>query len=356
VKMNWKRNLAVVALVALLLVSLAGCGGGQSGSSENGGGDADTVYHIKFGHNQDTNSPQHRGVEAFKQKVEELSNGRVQVTIYPNMQLGQMREQAEQCASGTLEMTQQPTSVLSNFNQALEVYDIPFAFDSMEAMEEIVFGPMGEKIHKGLEDTNMVALGVETLGFKNITANFPIKGPDSLKGKKIRVMPAPILIETYEAFGANPTPIEYGELYNALQQGVVDGQENAVQTYVMLKFWEVQDWATMTDHAPFLYITVANKQWLESLPPDIQENIREAALYASKAEWEEVRQSTVEWMQTIQDNGMQVYYPTEEEIAAFKAASQRVVDFVASRVGQDLVDEFMAACAEANQKYPRKTN
>ena len=127
-------------------------------------------------------------------------------------------------------------------------------------------------------------------------------------------------------------------------------------TFVMIKFLEVQDWATMTEHAPFLYITVANKQWLESLPADIQENIREAALYASKAEWEEVKLCLVEWLQTFQVIGMQVHFPTDEEFAAFMEASQRVFDFVASRVGQDLVDEFMAACAEANQKYPRQSN
>jgi len=314
---------------------------------------ASDVYQVKFGHNQDTNSPQHRGVEAFKQKVEELSGGKVKVIIYPNMQLGQMREQAEQCSNGTIEMTQQPMSVLSNFNQALEVYDIPFAFASLEAMEEVVFGPAGAKVHKGLEEKGMVALGVEMLDFKNMTANFPIKGPEGLKGKKIRVMPAPILIETYKAFGANPTPIEYGELYNALQQKVVDGQENALQTYVMLKFWEVQDWVTMTEHSPFLYLTVANKKWLESLPEDIQKNIKEAALFASKSEWEDVRKNAASWMETIKENGMQVYYPTDEELVAFKAAAKPVIDFVASRVGQEIVDDFLAACAVANEKFPK---
>jgi len=200
----------------------------------------------------------------------------------------------------------------------------------------------------------MVALGVEMLDFKQMTANFPIKGPDALKGKKMRVMPAPILIETYKAFGANPTPIEYGELYNALQQKVVDGQENALQTYVMLKFWEVQKYVTMTNHSPFLYVTVANKKWFEGLPADIQQNVRDAALYASKYEWDDVKKNAESWMETIKQNGMEVYYPTEEEIAAFKEAAKPVIDFVAGRVGKDVVDEYLKAVDEANQKYPKK--
>jgi TRAP-type C4-dicarboxylate transport system substrate-binding protein len=102
-KLN-KRNLIIISLIVILLVSMAGCKGQKQEDPGSGSGTTDKVYQIKFGHNQDTNSPQHRGVEAFKQKVEELSNGRVQVTIYPNMQLGQMREQAEQCSNGTLEI------------------------------------------------------------------------------------------------------------------------------------------------------------------------------------------------------------------------------------------------------------
>jgi len=154
-KFNFKK-LIVLCLVAILVLSLAGCSSksdsGTNPAPEKKSEPEAKTYNIKFGHNQDTNSPQHRGIEAFKQKVEELSKGQVKVTIYPNMQLGQMREQAEQAANGTIEMTQQPTSVLSNFNQALEVYDIPFAFASHDAMAEILFGPAGAKIHKGLEE------------------------------------------------------------------------------------------------------------------------------------------------------------------------------------------------------------
>ena len=354
-KFNFKK-LIVVCLVAVLVLALAGCSKpdptpapAPDSKSDPAPAKEAKTYKIKFGHNQDTNSPQHRGVEAFKQKVEELSNGQVQVTIFPNMQLGQMREQAEQAANGTIEMTQQPTSVLSNFNQALEVYDIPFLFKDMDAAQEVMFGPAAAKINKGLEEKGMVALGMETGGLKQMTANVPIKGPAALKGMKFRVMPAPILIETYKAFGANPTPIEYGEMYNALQQKVVDGQENGFQTLVMLKLWEVQKVATVTNHAPFLYITVANKTWFEGLPAEIQKNVREAALFASKSEWEEMKTNSDKWLEELKQNKMEIYVPSEQELAAFQAASKPVVEFVSGRVGADMVTELQKAAEEANK-------
>ncbi|MFZ5943049.1 MAG: TRAP transporter substrate-binding protein [Bacillota bacterium] len=350
--MNFKKIIAL-CLVALLVLSLAACSKQETapapGPAEEKKAEPAKTYNIKFGHNQDTNSPQHRGIEAFKKKVEELSNGQVKVTIYPNMQLGQMREQAEQAANGTIEMTQQPTSVLSNFNQALEVYDLPFLYKNMDAAEKVMFGPVAEKINKGLEEKGMVALGVETGGLKQMTANFPIKGPESLKGKKFRVMPAPILIETYKAFGANPTPIEYGEMYNALQQKVVDGQENGFQTLVMLKLWEVQKVVSVTNHSPFLYITVANKAWFEGLPADIQKHIRDAAQFASKSEWAEMKANSDTWLEELKKNNMEVYYPTEEEMNAFKAASKPVAEFISSRVGADVVAELQKAAEEANK-------
>lgn len=349
------KRLLLITVVAVTAISvLAGCSSSKPADTGNSGGQAQAqVVKIKFGHNQDTNSPQHRGAEAFKQKVEELSGGKIQVTIYPNMQLGQMREQAEQVQAGTLEMTQQPASVWSNFAPAVQAYDIPFLFANNDAMYEVISGPVGKEILKTFEEKGLKGLGYETGGLKNMTANFPIKSPQDLKGKKMRVMPAPILIETYKALGANPTPVEYGELYNALQQGVVDGQENPLQTISMIKLYEVQKHITMTQNGPMLYITAANKKWFDSLSPELQQNIIDAMAYADEVEWKDLAKNEETYLKEIKDAGMQVYYPTKEELQAFKDATKPVVDFIADKVGKDLVDKLLAAANEVNAKYQK---
>lgn len=345
-----RKTLALVA-VLVLIATLAVATGGCANTQTAGGGDAQDVIKIKFGHNQDTASPQHVGALAFKERVEELSGGKIQVTIYPNMLLGQMREQAEQVQSGSIEMTKQPASVWSNFAPAVQAFDIPFLFANNAAMYEVVTGPVGQEILNTFHDKGLMGLGYESGGLKNITANFPIKSPADLKGKKMRVMPAPILIETYRALGANPTPVEYGELYNALQQGVVDGQENPLQTITMLKLWEVQRHLTLTQNGPMLYITAANKAWFESLAAELQQNIRDAMAYADEVEWADLAQNEASYLQQVEENGMEVYYPTAEELQSFRAATQSVVEFVADKAGQDIVDKLVAAAAEANKKY-----
>ncbi|NPV70054.1 MAG: TRAP transporter substrate-binding protein [Firmicutes bacterium] len=352
------RVVALVVAGVLVVSLLAGCSGSQPAAPAPGGQPKaeqpkQEVFKVKFGHNQDTNSPQHRCAEAFKQKVEELSKGRVQVTVYPNMQLGQLRQQAEQVQAGTQEMSMQPVSVWGNFAQALEGFDIPFLFANNDAMFEVVTGPVGQEVFKALEAKGLVQIGVETGGLKVMTGKAPYRGPKDLKGKKFRVMPAPILIETYKAFGANPTPVEYGELYNALQQGVVDGQENPLQTLSMLKLWEVQKAVTITNNGPMLYVTVGNKKWFDSLPKDLQQNIRDAMAYADKIEWEDLKKNEEGYLKQLKEKGMEVYSPTPEEMQAFREASKPVVEFIAGRIGKDLVDKLMKTAEAANIKYSK---
>ena len=311
------------------------------------------VIKVRFGHNLATTTPMHAGAEAFKQKVEELSGGQIEVTIFPSMQLGQMREQAEQVQAGTLQITQQPASVISNFDQSLEVYDIPFLFANLDALQEVVEGEVGMEILKGLEDNGFKGLGYQTGGLKQMYGATPFRGPQDLAGLKMRVMPAPILVETYKTLGANPITIEFGELYNALQQGVADGMENPMQTVNMLKMYEVQDAATIVNIGPMLYITVANKAWFDSLTPELQANLLEAQAYADQIQWDAIRAEEPKYFENAKAGGMEIYYPTPEEMQAFREKAAPVNDFVAGRVGQDLVDRVLAAAEAANAKFAK---
>ncbi|MDT3698575.1 MAG: TRAP transporter substrate-binding protein [Thermincola sp.] len=355
-KISW---MIIMVLLFLGAVVLAGCSSAQpektsdagknaaeqkSGAEEkkdaepksNGG---DKIV-LRFGHNAVIDSPEHRGVEAFQKKLAELSGGKMEVQIYPNQQLGQMREQAEMVTMGSLEMTLQPTSVLSNFDNKLEVLDIPFLFTDPTQMFKALDGPAGAKLLASLEQAGMVGLNFQIAGMKQITANKVIKSPDDLKGLKMRTIPAPVIVKTYETLKANPTPIDYSELYNALQQKVVDGQENPPLAIEQQKFFEVQKALTVTNHGAFFYIPVASKKWFDKLPSDLQQNVRDAMAYASEIERKEVIDKEAAAIKRLGEK-MEVYTPAAPEHEAFQKATEPVVEFVKGRVGAEIVDSFL---------------
>jgi len=193
----------------------------------------------------------------------------------------------------------------------------------------------------------MVGLGFWSGGAKHFTTNdIEIHVPADFKGVKMRVMPSPLLIAQYEAWGANPIPIEYAELYNALQQGVVDGQENPLQTIALNKFYEVQNTMILSGHGYMTYVMVANKSWFESLPQELQDLIKEANLKASEEESVLVKESEAKYLEQIKNSGIKVYALTDEEKAKFIEASKPVHEEFAKTEKQKAILEKIYAQVE----------
>ena len=177
------------------------------------------AMNVRLSHNQPIGSPEDVGAQTFKKLMEEKSGGRITVDVFPQMQLGSMREQAEMVQMGTLEMSVQPTSVLTPFVEELSVIDFPFLWADKDELYRIMDGEVGGKFYAFCEKKGFKTLGLWASGFKQITTRGkPVNAPEDLKGMKIRVMPSPQLVEQYKSWGANPIPIEYAELYNALQE------------------------------------------------------------------------------------------------------------------------------------------
>ena len=195
---------------------------------------------LKFNHHQQIDSPQHKGAVYFKKLVEERSGGRIEVQVYPASQLGGLREGTEGVQMGTIEMSQPPTSILGNFSTAFSIVDMPFLWPNAKVLWTVLDGPIGKEIMTSVEKKNMKGFSFWGCGFKLLTANKALRTPDDVKGLKFRVMPNPLLEAQFKAWGAFAVPMDFGELYNALQQRVVDGQENPLQSIRMLKFWEVE--------------------------------------------------------------------------------------------------------------------
>ena len=337
-----KRAFALVMACLMVLVAV-GCGNGANndGKSDSQNGDGGKTYVIQYAHNQTEDSPQGIGVQAFKEKVEELSNGQIQVEIFPNGSLGALRELIENCQSGIIQMTQQPTSMIANFVPEACITDLPYLFDSEDHMWQAMQGEAGAMITDRLAEYNMINLGYMHGGAKVFTSSKKLTCLADFQGQQIRAMETPIVIDTFEALGASAIPLNFSELYNALQQHVVDGQENPNQTCYMNHYYEVQDYCVETNHAWMIYGNIVNKDFWDSLTPELQQNMRDAMDYACQVERETMNNEDAMYKQTAIDNGMQYADLTEEQMQEFKDATKSVWEKEKSTIGEEFYNEFI---------------
>lgn len=324
--MNRKILLTVFAMIIILI--LAACGGGNGNeseetSSENDNGDSGETVHIRFSHNQPIDSPEHTGAEKFKEVIEEKSNGQVTVEIFPAGQLGSLREQIESTQLGEINITLQPSAFVTPFVDDVKVLDLPYLWPpDLELTYEVLDSEAGQAVLDTLEQGGFKGLGHWPGGFKLFTTgNKEIRSPEDFEGLDIRVMSSPLLEAQYELWGANPTMIEYAELYNSLQQGVVDGQENPLQSIYLNNYHEVQDYIIEGYHGIMSYLLIANKEWFNGLPEDIQALIVEAEEAARQASREDLAATEDEYRQKLKESGVNYYELTEEEIQKFVEVS-----------------------------------
>src|SRR5690606_737156 len=210
-------------------------------------------------------------------EVEKNSDGRIAIDIRPAAVLGGDVEIIEQTQMGLVHISIPPTGNLANFNEKMYLFDLPFLISDDASMKRVLDGEVGTELLGTLEPNNLHGIAMWGAGFRHMTNNIrPITGPDDLKGIKMRTLQAPTILSTYRAYGANPTAMAYTEVYNGLQQGVVEGQENPLANIDSMKFYEVQKYMTMTNHIYHTYGAVMNKAAWESLPPDLQKVVKEA--------------------------------------------------------------------------------
>jgi len=304
-------------------------------------------YVLKFGHDYIIDSPVNRAALKFKEIVEEKTGGNVKVEVYPAMQLGSGREMIEGMQLGIMQGVALPSSNFSGFDMRISIPDLPFLFSSPEQCHEILDGDIGSELLNVLKNHKMIGAAWWESGFKCFTANFPITQPDDYIGKKIRVMPSPILVAQFEAYGANGIPIDFSELYNALQQGVVDGQENPLVAIYNMKFYEVQDYITLSNHGFLGYIVAFSKDWMEKLPEEYQNIILNAAQEVTPMQRAEVAKLSEEkYLPEIIAYGTKIIELTEEQRAAFEDKAQPVYEVMNGMLeedGQKLLKKFLDA-------------
>lgn len=299
---------------------------------------ADAQYTIKLGYIGSESHPTMQAMKTFGENVEAASEGKIKVELYPNAQLGGDRELCEGVQMGTIQMAIPSTSALAGFDKRIQVLDLPYLFTTREAAFEAVDGELGEKINFYLEKKGFAVLGYLENGFRHVTnSKLPITKPDDLKGLKIRTMENPMHIAFFKELGANPTPMSWGELYTALQQGTVDAQENP---YAMIddgKFYEVQKFVSETGHVFSYEILIANKKFMDSLPDDLRALVESEATKAIAVQREAMKQEEASFKEKVIAGGLTANDLMPEEKQPFVEKTQVVY----KQFEKDLTPEIM---------------
>lgn len=296
-------------------------------------------FTFTFAHVLTEDTPNARAAVVFKEEVEKNSDGRIEINIRPAAQLGGDVEIIEQTQMGLVHIAIPPTGNLANFNEQMYLFDLPFLLNDNAAMMRVLDGEVGTELLATLDANNLHGIAMWGAGFRHMTNNIrPINGPADLAGIKMRTLQAPTILSTYRAYGANPTAMAYVEVYNGLQQGVIEGQENPLANIASMKFHEVQKYMTLTGHAYHTYAAVMNKQAWDSLPEDLQTVIAEAMIVGRDAAREFTNEDEAKILDAIKDQ-IEIQSLSDEGRAAFIEASKPIYDEFRDKVTPALMDK-----------------
>jgi tripartite ATP-independent transporter DctP family solute receptor len=333
--MKLHRLLAVAALAL------------SAGFGWNGGAHAET---FRLSHNTSDATTWQKGAERFNELLREKSGGEMDVRIFPNAQLtgGDQMKQAEMVGRGALDFVLTSAINVTPLVPEMAVFSLPYLYDSYEQVDATTSGAPGKRMAEILDEHGIVVLAWGENGFREVTnSKRPIKTPADLEGLKMRVA-GPMYIDVMNALGANPVQMQWVEVFSALQQGTIDGQENPIGAVIIpQRVYEVQDHLT-TWHYSYdpIFLGVSKKRW-ESWDEETRATVRQAAEEAMAYQRDLTRQQTADGLGFLREKGMEVHEPSEEEIAAFRKATQPAFDQWAQRVGPDLVKLFQDTIDQA---------
>jgi tripartite ATP-independent transporter DctP family solute receptor len=313
---------------------------GMAGTSS-----AETKYKFALGHTEPTNVSTHAAALKFKDLVAERTNGAVEIIIHPSSELGAAADQAQMVQSGAIQMAMLPAGHVATIVPEVQVFTIPFFFPGdVHEMAKVVNGPASETLKSYFPKRDIELLAVLPHAPKQFTSNKPIKMPEDFKGQKIRTMASPLIVESFKLLGATPVPINYHEVYTALQLGTVDGEENPFWAIGEMKFYEVQKYIVVSNHAYLVTMFFVNKALLDGLPKEIREAIIKSAKDVLPYQLEAELKIDKENEDTIRAyKKTKVTELSPEAIQAFKEKMKPVKDIYIKMVGksgQEVVDAY----------------
>ena len=321
--MNTKKIfIAALSVIVTSSLVLAGCG--QKDSKQAGDTNAGAKYKFRLAESNPPEHPVTLGDKKFAELVAQRSNGRITIDVFPGAQLGEEKAVIEQVQLGAIEFTRVSASPLGEFNKQMSVFSLPYIFDSEEHMWKFLKGEMGEKMLNDLQPSRMKGLAYYTGGARSFYSLKPLTGIDSLKGQKIRVMQNKINMEMVAALGASATPMPAGEIFSALQTGVIDGAENNYPTFVAQNHYQTAKNYITDAHQRIPEVLIMSKVVWDKLSPEDQKLIKQAALDSVDYQREVWAKTEKEAETKIREAGVTI---TEvKDLKPWQAAVKPVID------------------------------
>ncbi len=326
-----RKLILAAASVAALALGLSGPAAAQS------------PIILKFSHVVASDTPKGKAADKFKELAEKYTNGKVKVEVYPNSTLYKDKEELEALQLGAVQMLAPSNSKFGPIGiKEFEVFDLPYILPDLKTLRKVTDGPLGARLLKLLDSKGMTGLAYWDNGFKQMTANKKLIAPADYKGLKFRIQSSKVLEAQFRALGAIPQVMAFSDVYQALQTGVVDGQENTWSNIYTQKMHEVQKYATVTNHGYIGYVVVVNKKFWDGLPPDIRDELTKAMKEATEFGNGQSAMDNDQALEAIKKSGKtEILTLTPEQDEAMRKAMMPVYKDVASRVGQPLIDEFL---------------
>ncbi|MBN8754656.1 MULTISPECIES: TRAP transporter substrate-binding protein [Variovorax] len=305
---------------------------------------------LKFAFQNQTGHPQALGAQKFADLVAAKSDGKMKVKLFAGGVLGGDLQTVSALQGGTIELTVLNAGILSAQVKEFAAYDFPFLFNDGKEADAVTDGPFGQKLMAKLEDKGLYGLGYWDLGFRNLTnSRRPITRADDITGLKIRVIQSPIYIDVFSALGANATPLPFPELYPALEQKAVDGQENPNTTILSSKFSEVQKYITQTRHIYNPQALLISKKTWDSMSAEEKKILTQASNEATVFQRAASRGAADGALDALKKAGMTVSEISPEEMTKLRAKVKPVIDKYAASVGDTTVKELMAEVEKARK-------
>ena len=327
-----KRFFLKTVLAAAALATLATAGMAQAQTRT-----------IKFVNQNAKGHPIVMGMEKFGEIVEAKSGGRFKVNIFPGGALGSDQANLSAMQGGTLEMASMNSGIFASLVKDFAIYDFPFLFANAREADAVVDGPFGKGLHDKLQEKGLVGLAYYELGFRNITnGKRPINKVEDIAGLKLRVIPNPINVDWVSALGANPTPLPFPELYAALEQKAVDGQENPLATIQGAKLFEVQKHLAITNHQYNPQSVVVSKKFWDTLSADDKKLLQDAAAESARYQREQSRSAQASTLESLKKSGMQVTELPPAEVAKLREKMKPVLAKHTASVGEATVSAMMS--------------
>ncbi|MEW9667451.1 DctP family TRAP transporter solute-binding subunit [Ammoniphilus sp. 3BR4] len=322
------KSMLLTALSALIIMTTA-CSSNEASTdakpAEGAGGEQQT-YNVRLVHEEIPGSVQDQYAQKFKEVLEEKSNGKFKVEVYPVGQLGDATQQAELLQNGGVEFAITSPGTTGTLVPENQLFSLHFLFsEDMELNKKILneSKALNEELNKIYEEKNIKVLSYWTEGFMDWTSSKPLDTPEGFKGFKMRTMASPMIVSAYEAYGASPTPVPYMEVYSGLQLKMIEGQENPMFAIEEMKFYEVQKYLTLSHHCLYVTSTAVNPDFFNSLPAEEQQlvldTVEELKDYSFEIQ-DKLNSERLEKIKAASD--IEIVTLTDEQRAAFKEASK----------------------------------